>query len=223
MCFSAGASFGASFILGTIGIITITKVKKPTQVPFASIPLIFSVQQSAEGLLWLVLSDSAHDSWRYYPIFIFLFFAQILWPTWIPWSVLLLEKNEVRRKILKVLLVFGIFLSAYLLYCMVAFGIDAELSKGHIRYILDFPEEFVLLSGSIYFVSTVIVHFVSSLRSMKVLGLSILMSLVISYFYFEDHLISIWCFFAAILSVVILWIVQDINRDKSFGEVKQVF
>jgi hypothetical protein len=57
MCFSATASFGASVVLGTIGVATLTKVKERAQVPFAIIPIMFAVQQFTEGILWIGLSD----------------------------------------------------------------------------------------------------------------------------------------------------------------------
>ena len=38
MCFSASASFGASVALGTIGIVTLTKVKQPLQGTFCYYP-----------------------------------------------------------------------------------------------------------------------------------------------------------------------------------------
>ena len=45
MCFSATASFGASIVLTGIGVASLKQVKEPAQYPFASIPLIFGVQQ----------------------------------------------------------------------------------------------------------------------------------------------------------------------------------
>ena len=67
MCFSAGASFGASAILGTIGIVTLKKAKTTNQIPFASIPLLFGAQQAAEGALWIGLSSGNNESWRTFP------------------------------------------------------------------------------------------------------------------------------------------------------------
>ena len=60
MCFSATASFGASAVLGAIGIIAVAKAKTKPQRLFATIPLIFAVQQLTEGLLWLSLKNADH-------------------------------------------------------------------------------------------------------------------------------------------------------------------
>ena len=55
MCFSANASFGAGVVLTIIGVAAIKKVQHPSQILFASIPLLFAVQQISEGILWITL------------------------------------------------------------------------------------------------------------------------------------------------------------------------
>jgi len=57
MCFSPEASFAGGVIISTIGIATILKVHKPSQIVFASIPIFFGIQQIVEGVLWLVLPN----------------------------------------------------------------------------------------------------------------------------------------------------------------------
>jgi hypothetical protein len=57
MCFSAEASFAGGIIITSIGVATITKVHKPSQLLFASIPLFFGIQQIVEGILWLTIPD----------------------------------------------------------------------------------------------------------------------------------------------------------------------
>ena len=84
MCFSASASFGAGVVLSVIGVASIKKAKSPTQIIFASIPLIFAVQQITEGFLWLSLTHSNFASLKQVTTYIFLFFAQIVWPIWVP-------------------------------------------------------------------------------------------------------------------------------------------
>ena len=55
MCFSAEASFGASAILLTIGVISLNKSVNVPQKVLSCIPFIFGVQQFSEGILWLSL------------------------------------------------------------------------------------------------------------------------------------------------------------------------
>ena len=211
MCFSAGASFGASAVLGTIGIVTLKKAKTTNEIPFASIPLLFGAQQAAEGVLWIGLS-SGNESWKHFPVYIFLIFAQLVWPVWIPFSILQLENDRTRATIIKGMLGVGSCISLYLLYCMLVYEVKAEIHTGHILYTLSFPTAFAWITNVFYFVPTVVPLFISSIKRIQLLGLAVLASFVFSRIYFMEHLISVWCFFAAILSIVIFWIVSTLKR-----------
>jgi hypothetical protein len=50
MCFSAVASFAGGVIISAIGVATVMKVHKPSQIVFASIPLFFGFQQFVEAV-----------------------------------------------------------------------------------------------------------------------------------------------------------------------------
>lgn len=211
MCFSASVSFGASAVLGAIGVISISEVKKVSHIPFAVIPFMFAVQQFSEGMLWVGLSDPAYASWQHFSIYIFLVFAQLIWPTWVPLSMFLLEKDPIRKQILKFLLIIGLSISSYLLYCMFVYNISAEIRSGHIHYVLNFPLALVWISSILYFMPTVISLFISSVKRMWILGMAILFSFLFTKIYFDDYFISIWCFFAALLSFIVLGIVSILN------------
>ena|SRR5690554_4072183 len=78
MCFSAEASFIAGAALTVIGVATIKKTTHKSQLWFASIPLVFGVQQLAEGVLWLTLPDPEMIQIQRVATYIFIFFAQII-------------------------------------------------------------------------------------------------------------------------------------------------
>jgi len=213
MCFSAAASFGAGVVLGTVGIASLKKVQLPSQIPFASIPLLFAVQQISEGFLWLSLTNQAYASWQQIPTYVFLVFAQIVWPTWVPFSIMMIEKNNHRRKILVIMLWIGMSLSAYLAYCMVFYHLEAQITSHHIHYTLNFPMAFVWFSGFVYFIPTVLPPFISGIKRMQILGLTILTSYIITTIFFHEYIISIWCFFAAVLSAIVLSIMSVLKKE----------
>ncbi|MFO7824924.1 MAG: DUF6629 family protein [Cyclobacterium sp.] len=213
MCFSAEASFGASIVLGTIGIATIKKTQNPRYLPFSVIPLLFALQQFSEGMLWIGLGEPEHSNWRYLPTLIFLGFSQLLWPFWVPLSILFLEENPMRRKILSVLLLMGISVSCYFLYCMIAFDFSAEIQSGHIKYTLDFPVFLEKWSGVFYFLPIAASPFIAGRKGVRFLGLAVLVSFMVTIIFFSDHLVSIWCFFAALLSMMIFGIISGIHKE----------
>jgi hypothetical protein len=211
MCFSATASFGAAAILGSIGIISLVKAKEPCQKMFAAIPLIFAIQQACEGLLWLTLTKDSFEMWQITATYGFLFFAQILWPTWVPLSVLLLEKDEKRKPWLQLASFGGFICSLIMLYRVLTFDVYAEIQNHHIVYNVNDSIMLIVISSVLYFVSTVAALFLSSVRYMKLLGLLLFASLIISKLFYKIYFISVWCFFAAVVSVVVIYIVKNIH------------
>ena len=62
MCFSATASFTAAAIVGSIGAVTLWKaarLRDRALLPIAAFPVLFALQQTVEGLLWLELARTA--------------------------------------------------------------------------------------------------------------------------------------------------------------------
>ncbi|MCD6017503.1 MAG: hypothetical protein K0S53_624 [Bacteroidetes bacterium] len=220
MCFSAGASFGASAILAVAGVASLKKVHTRTQIPFAAIPLIFSIQQFCEGFVWIALKNNA--DWQQTPIILFLLFAQVVWPFWVPFSIFLLETSKWRKILLAVLLFMGTLLSLYLSYCFLSYHFSAHIQTYHIRYELSFPHEFVPFLALFYFLPTIVSPFVSSVRKMSFVGTSILVSFLITKLFFDDYVISVWCFFAALVSVVVFLVMKDMELKRKLREILMV-
>src|SRR3954463_13957598 len=97
MCFSAPASFASAAVLPAAGIVSLRTARTPAQLPFAAIPLLFAVQQAAEGVFWLTLPEGGSPLAGY----TFLVFAQVLWPTWVPLAILLLARDRARTPALR--------------------------------------------------------------------------------------------------------------------------
>ena len=211
MCFSAEASFGASAVLLTIGIISLNKSANVPQKVLSCIPIIFGVQQFAEGILWLSLYHANLASWNKIATYAFLIFAQVVWPIIVPLSVMLLEKGEKRRKILKAILVSGSIVSSYLLYCLLFYKVEANISCSHIRYDVYYPIHIQHL-GIFYFVVTVTPSIISSIKRLRLLGVVIFVSYIITRIFYQYYLVSVWCYFAAIISVIALSVIIELNR-----------
>jgi hypothetical protein len=208
MCFSATASFVAGGVLMATGAAAIKVCQNKKHIPFASIPLLFGVQQVSEGFLWLALEKQQYSHWESNSTYFFLFFAQILWPFWVSFSIRLMELSPRIKQRLNFILWIGIIASTYLGYCLLNYNPKASISGYHIRYDLNFPFYFVWYSGLFYFIPTVIPTLISSIKNMKYLGLVILISFVISKLFYNEHLISIWCYFAAVLSSIVYLIIK---------------
>jgi hypothetical protein len=212
MCFSTTASFGLSGILAVTGIISVRKVKVRSQYLFACIPFIFATQQLTEGFVWLSLSGTDFGSWQRLPTYVFLVFAQVIWPVWVPLSILLIEKIPVRRKIISVLLGIGCLLALYLSYCLIHCKVSSEITPYHIHYDLYFPAQYTTVIAVFYFLPIVITPFISGINRMHTLGVLIFISFLITRLFFSDFVISVWCFLAALVSFVVIRVMGDLRE-----------
>jgi hypothetical protein len=229
MCFSATASFGASAVLGTVGIISVARAKTNPQRTFAAIPLFFAAQQLSEGLLWLSLKDADMASWQSLLTYIFLIFAMAVWPFWIPFTVWLLEKDTKRKRRIKILVWIGaavaigvgIILFSYPVevvtpFCFKCPGSSAPLPRNHLHYEFAIPamiKKLIVAFSVLYIAATIITPFLSSIKKMKWLGIVFLASYLFAISFYNGFVISVWCFFAAILSFVVLWIILDLRKN----------
>ena len=212
MCFSAGASFGAGVILTAIGVASVRKVESRSEIPFAGIPLIFAVQQFTEGFLWLALSNPVYAALKGVTTYTFLFFAQVVWPLWVPLSIMLIEKKTERKRVLKLLTGIGVVVSAYLLFCLISFPVSASISRYHISYSQDYPSFIGLYLGVFYFIATIAPPFFSRNKYMWTLGAAILVSYIITIILYRDYVVSVWCFFASVISIAVFAIMMELKK-----------
>ena len=212
MCFSAGMSFGASAVILITGIITISKARTNPQRIFALIPLFFSIQQFTEGLLWLVLANPEYDNYRPLLTHLYLTFAWIIWPVFIPFSMGLLENKLSRKRLLHLFLGIGVFVSAGFIHIMMSHHAHAVINEYHIDYLFDNTPSYHFIFTILYIVATVVSLFVSSTKRMWAFGVINLASYLFTKIFFHGHVVSIWCFFGALSSFIVLWIILDLNK-----------
>jgi hypothetical protein len=215
MCFSTTASFTAGAVLSVIGGVTLRKAASPSEKLFASIPLIFAVQQITEGFVWLSLSRPEFAPVQQGATYLFIFFAQVVWPVWVPYSIFRLEKNVIRKRIFGWLVVTGILISAYLGYCLLKYPVIARITGYHIAYQQDYPPAFGPLCAVFYLISTIAPPFFSSVKRMWLLGTTILVSYIMTMIFYVDYIVSVWCFFASIISIAVFVILSE--ERKRYG------
>lgn len=211
MCFSPTASFVAGTALAGIGGVTVAKARSKWEIPFAAIPLLFGLQQLTEGVVWLSLDNPAVLK----PAsFVFMLFSHVLWPTFIPLSVALMEPKAWRRWLLYGFVGIGAVVSAYFLYFLAIEDVKTGVLNKSILYISpSFAVTFVL---SPYSVATCVSCLFSSYRYANLFGVLTFLSAVAAYEFYDKTFVSTWCFFSAVLSVVIfLHIVRRSRADQA--------
>lgn len=219
MCFSASASFIGGAVITAIGIATIRKVHNPKQIVFASIPFFFGVQQIFEGFLWMSIQHPSFAIMHNFSTYGFLLMAQVIWPIFIPVAMLMMEKEKKLRIIMWAMFFLGSIVTVYYSICLIFLNVSPKIIGYHIQYDNDFPEKFAMIIFILYLLATITPLMISSLKRTHWLGAFMFLSCVVTAIFFTQYLISVWCFFAALISGVIYWILSDSKKKFNFDKL----
>ena len=185
----------------------------------AAYPLLFGIQQAAEGFEWLAI-EAGEISDIHSAALGFLFFAYFLWPLLVPLSAFFVETNRARRGFFGLLSIVG-GLYGFSLYFPLLLNdgwLAVEVVQGSILYqpILIY-DDFIPRTGLriIYAAIIGLALLFSTLKTVRVFGVIILLSVIVGFLFFAYAFTSIWCFLAAILSIYVLYIVRSIRANNA--------
>lgn len=212
MCFSASASLIAGTALSAVGVVTIKKTKKKADVPFAMIPLLFGVQQIVEGFVWLSFSWQS-TILNAVTTYIFSLFAFVVWPIFVPFAIGSLETEPWRKKVLYVFQFIGIAVGGYLLYSHSLSAVTSTIVNKSIVY--NNSHFYTYWVIGFYFAATTVSCFFSSKRIINAFGILALIAAYTAYWFYSVSFVSVWCFFAAIMSFVIYLYFRSEKPGKS--------
>ena len=200
MCFSAPASFIASGGLIALGGASLVAADKEDKI-LALIPFLFGVQQFFEGIQWTYLNMGSSSLYAGYG---FLFFAFIVWPTYVPTFVYVLDKKM--RKVLRWFIFLGIAVSLYFLAIFLTQSLEISKLNACVSYTFAFPYKNIV--NGAYLIAVFSPLFVSSHHIFKWFGIAIAFFAILSWLFFTLTFASVWCFFAAIVSSMFFFYVQ---------------
>jgi hypothetical protein len=207
MCFSATASFTAGITLSVLGVATLKQVPSRREFLLGTFPLLFAIQQFSEGLVWLTLGQDSLNPINALVTYNFLFFATVIWPILCPLAVYLLEPHAVKRKISLGLAFIGIAFGIYLFGFVLKHGVDSARFSGNLLYDLNFIP-FYEGNKYLYLIVTAFPFLLASELRLKLFGAFVILCFAISELFYKITFVSVWCFFAAVLSAGLYFIVR---------------
>lgn len=217
MCLSAPVSLTAAALLIPAGGVTMAHVwrRRRSYLGLAALPLLLGLQQLAEGLIWIAGDHADLAGVRLYSL-IYMFFAWIGWPVWIPVSVYFLEPLR-RRTPYLVFAIAGAMLGGvqYLPYLTHDGWLQTRLLPHAIRYSDTEILDAVIGRPLTYltYVTILIAPLVlASDRRVKVFGALVALALAVTVGFFQWAYISVFCFGGAVVSAYLLW---ALRRDPS--------
>ena len=196
-------------VLAAAGAMSGARSSRPARL-FATVPLLFAAQQSAEGIIWLTVDAPQHATLGRAAVYAFLGFALVLWPTFAPLSLRQMEASPSQHRLLGALTWAGVIVSAGAAFLLVRAQPAARIDGHSITYEFGggagVTRQLVLLAA--YVVPTIVPFFVSTTRWARIIGAALVASAAIATLIRHEALTSVWCFFAAIVSLLVVLAVR---------------
>ena len=202
MCFSAEADFVSGAVIGAIGVATLAQVEKLRQIPIAALPLAFAAHQFTEGFVWRDLDGGATHATGP-AVYAYLLFAWVLLPVVVPLAIMALEPPGRSRRRIGGFVVIGAVASAYLSAALVAGDVSAH-SGGHV-VLYGGGGRYADLATALYIVATCGAPLLSRYRNIVWFGIANLVAVGAIATVQAEGLTSIWCSWAAVVSVLIFF------------------
>ncbi|MCW2524407.1 MAG: hypothetical protein JWO63_2742 [Frankiales bacterium] len=189
-------------MLGAIGIDVARNVhQRRDHLAFAALPLLFATHQLTETFVWWGLQGHVPSAVGHVATWIYLLFAFVLLPTYVPLAIRALEPPGRRRTIMTAFAGLGLVVSTLLLAAMIRGPVSARLGDAHVAYDIKLHAGF-LITGA-YVVATCASAVFSGYRQIAIFGVVNLIAVIVIARLTIDGFASVWCGWAALTSLAI--------------------
>ncbi|MDQ1384576.1 MAG: hypothetical protein QOG65_1955 [Actinomycetota bacterium] len=202
MCFSPDADAVVGGIVVVIGLDALRHVREPKQIVLASLPLLFGLHQIDEAFVWWGLQGRISESIGRVGTWVYLLFALAALPALVPLAVLAIERSSARRRVIAAFSALGIGVGAALGISMFRGPVNAAIDGRHIAYDVSALHQGGQVTA-LYVLAACGALVLCSYRDIAALGLLNLVAVPVLMWLTVSGFISLWCFWAAIVSVVI--------------------
>ena len=203
MCFSAEANFVAAGVIAAVGVTTLRHVDHPRAVLFASMPMLFALHQFTEAFVWLGLHGRIGQVALDHAAFLFLLYAQGILALLMPLAVLLMEPPGWRRLAVGGATLVGAVVRGWATYGVTGFPSRAFINHHSIAYRNSLTDSGWLAAG--YVAATCGALLLSSHRVVRRFGVLNVAGLTVVMIVKGYAFSSVWCLYAAVLSIMIYW------------------
>jgi hypothetical protein len=207
MCYSPETSFAGAAVIGAFGIAALKLAGKNKRLLLVALmPIFFAIQQASEGFVWLGLQGRiTSPEIQNFAKNMYIFFAYGVWPIYVPISLYIVEDVPWRKKVLLGIGIFGAVVAATIFANVSLSEIHPKIEYHHIRYINE--PTFIYKLG--YLITVTIPFFLSSLTNTWIFGFLVSVAFFITLYVSFETFTSIWCFFGAIFSIAIYWVIRE--------------
>jgi hypothetical protein len=202
VCFSPQGDLIGGIVVGAIGIDVIRHVDwRREQLALAALPLLLAAHQLDETFVWWGLQGHVPAGVGRVAMWVYLLFAFVVLPVYVPIAVWRLEPPGRRRTAMVPFIAVGTVVSVVLLATMVKGPVTASLGNYHVSYGTGLHAGFGIVVA--YVVATCGSLLFSSVRIVAVFGLVNLAAVAVLAHLAISGFASLWCAWAAVTSAVI--------------------
>jgi hypothetical protein len=181
---------------------TLSNAKTWREIPLASMPMIFAVQQAMEGVTWLELTHVLPGLNSATLANLFAIIALVIWPLLSPTAAILLEPVRSRRVAIAIVWLLAVPTAYYGWLNTHFHSYTACIVGRSISYVNGTAYPLSMLAA--YVGCTIIPLLLSSHRALQLFGAILALGIVASVTVFYSAFVSVWCFFAASACIVLV-------------------
>lgn len=217
MCLSAEVSFVSAAILVPTGAYAMREAHRKDRryLPFATLPLLFGLQQFFEGMVWTG-GGLSKPEWVERFSLAYMFFSWLAWPVWVPYSTYFLEPCR-RRQIYLLFAILGGMIGA--LQYVPYFAHDGWLTTTFLGRAISYQGTHLLdaivprsMTYVVYLFVILAPLVTSSIREVNYFGYLVILVVLITYFFFQYAYISVFCFGGGIMSLYIVYMITGMGK-----------
>lgn len=214
MCFSPEADLIGGFVVGTAGLDALRHVRHKRDIALASLPVAFGAHQMIEAFVWWGLVDRVPTTLGEVATWVYLTIAFVL-PLAVPLAILWFEPDQRHRVRVVPFVVLGALVTIVLLVELFSGPVSTEIVGRTIAY--DVHLSFGGQLTALYVVATCGPLLLSSNIRVRVFGILNLSAVTVLAWLTATRVISLWCAWAAVTSIVI--VVHFRTADRPAREV----
>ena len=207
-------------MLVTTGLYAMRQTRRlhPPYWMWALVPVFFGVQQAFEGRVWQML-DAGNTSAAVSYALGFHFFSHFLWLWWLPLCSYLVESGKVRKRVSGGCAIFGAFAGTLVYSVMLSHPEWMSVAvRGHsIHYSFSVPYRssfhLWLTPAAVYALTILVPLLSSSHRHIRIFGALVAVSMALASKVLDHAYVSVWCFFAAVLSLYLVYMIRELVAE----------
>ena len=202
MCFSAQADLVGGVVLVAIGFDAVRHVDdQRDHLAFAALPLLLGAHQLDEAFVWWGLQGHINAHVGEVALWLYLLFAFVVLPVYVPLAIRALEPPGRRRKTMTGFAGLGALVSVALLAAMLGGPVTARLGDHHLSYGIHLHAGLGIVTA--YVLATCGSAIFSGYRHIAIFGVVNLIAVAALAHVEIDGFASLWCAWAALTRVAI--------------------